>query len=606
MEIIVPNVTLQGSKPEYDRSFQKIHGRWIGYGGWKMRAHSFFMKLFVAFILLIIIPVILLYTYSNHEVVLSSEKEIGKSCTDSLKSTDESIQQLRNTLYKDCVHLSISDALVNLNQCSSQMKNITGDQRLVLSQAQKVILQMLFSDNDYYSVYLYLVNYDYTITSNADLLSEADFKDNNWLQSYKSYKKEHTPISFTTTSQMKSNYEDNSSNHIYLARYIYPLTHYTTQLDGAIVVNIKESTLSRMINNDTGTVGRSVMIVDNMGNVVSNVNKKLLCQNLKDDPVVSNILKSGQRAGYYFSKSNGADSIIAYYKSSDNWIYIGTTPLSSMQEKHGNGFLFLSILIILCGIGAAFFITRKIYNPVNAIMNTIRSRNLVTSKDNEDELSVIFRALDSLSRNNDQEKDRKKMLQSLLVQVLLDNPLNSEMLDVLPERLRNGHLVCIVISINLCGCAANNENTKWDGIKELLQEVTEEIIREHFECFACVIQKGEIIVICNTDPLDGKERKDSRRTLYGCLEAIQTQIPKIIDTPVSVGIGENCTDFTEIRNSYIKAQVALKQKLKLGFGKIIEWDNKYTNSNYYYPFDYEEKIRNCLDLGMKDELIAIV
>lgn len=51
-----------------------------------MKAHSFFMKLFVAFILLIIIPVILLFTFSNYKAMVNSEKEIGKSCTDSLKS----------------------------------------------------------------------------------------------------------------------------------------------------------------------------------------------------------------------------------------------------------------------------------------------------------------------------------------------------------------------------------------------------------------------------------------------------------------------------------------------------------------------------------------
>lgn len=565
------------------------------------------MKLFVAFILLIIIPVILLFTFSNYKAMVNSEKEIGKSCTDSLKSIDESIQQFHNTLQKDCVHLSINDALIGINQCSSRMQNITSEQRLLLSKTQKVILQMLYSDINYYSVYLYLDNYDYIITTNADLIPEASFKDNSWLQYYKSYKKDHTPISFTAASQMKSNYEDNSSNPLYLVRFIYPLTHYTTQLDGAIVVNIKESVLSDMINNNTGIVGRSIMIIDNTGNVVSSVDKNQLCRNLKDDPTISDILKSSQRQGYYFSNLNGIDSIVAYYKSSNNWIYIGTTPLSSIQQKPIDvSSLLLSVLIILGGICVAFIVTRRIYNPVNAMMNTIRSRNLVTSKDNEDELSVIFRALDSLSRNSDQEKNRKKMLQSLTVQVLLDNPVNSEMLDVLSERLRNGPLVCIIISVNLHCSAAGSENIKRDTIEELLQEVTEEIIREHFDCFACSVQKGEIVVICNTDPLDGKDRKNSRHTLHSCLEAIQAQIPKIIDTPVSIGIGEPCADFTEIRNSYIKAQIALKQKLKVGFGNIIEWDDKYTISNYYYPIDYEEKIRNCLDLGMKDELVALV
>lgn len=565
------------------------------------------MKLFIAFILLIIIPVISLYMFSNHDVVQSSKKEIGKSCMDSLKTTDKSVMELSNTIYKDCVHLSLTDAVENLNQCSSRMKNITSDQRLILSQAQKVISQMLYSDDDYYSIYLYLDDYDYTITSDADLIGDADFRDNSWLKSYISYKRDRIPVSFAATSRLRSSYGNGSTNQTYLARYIYPLTHYTTQLNGAVVVNMKESTLSRIINNDTGTVGRSVMIVDNAGNVISHVNKKMLSKNLKDDPAVSNILNSCQQEGYSFDKSNGTDNIVAYYKSSNGWIYIGTTPLSSMQEKRGSvSFLILSVLIILCGICAAFFVTRRIYNPLNAIMNTIRSRNLVTSKNDEDELSVIFRALDSLSKNGDREKDRKKMLENNLVKVLLDNPVDDDIRNALSEKLQNGPLVCMVISIDMYGSTSESKNAKWDRIKDLLQEVTEEIIQEHFACFACVLRKGQIVAVCNTDPQDEKEQKDSHNILHGCLETIQAQIPKIIDNPVSIGVGEICADFTDIRKSYIKAQIALKQKMKLGFGKIIEWDNKFTSSDYYYPVEYEDEIKNCLDLGMKDKLLALV
>ena len=180
------------------------------------------MKLFIAFILLIIIPVISLFMFSNHEVVEGSKKEIGKSCMDSLKTTDKSVMELSNTLYKDCVHLSLTDAVENLNQCSSKMKNITSDQRLILSQAQKVISQMLYSDDDYYSIYLYLDDYDYTITSDADLIGDGDFKDNSWLKSYISYKRDRIPVSFATTSRLRSSYGNGSTNQTYLATVHLP------------------------------------------------------------------------------------------------------------------------------------------------------------------------------------------------------------------------------------------------------------------------------------------------------------------------------------------------------------------------------------------------
>ena len=79
-----------------------------------MKAHRFFVRLFISFTLLIVILISIIYLMSYRTMLKNSEGELGKSCINSLQMADTAIKQLKDSLYKDCVNLSLNKSVINM------------------------------------------------------------------------------------------------------------------------------------------------------------------------------------------------------------------------------------------------------------------------------------------------------------------------------------------------------------------------------------------------------------------------------------------------------------------------------------------------------------
>jgi two-component system, response regulator YesN len=574
-----------------------------------VKTHSFFMKLFISFALLVIIPVIVIYGISTRQTIINSENAIGQNCVDNLKTADKGIQQMKASLYKDAVSLSRDYSVTNMANYLNIKKNFTGEEMINMSHVLDTLIKMVQNDNNYYSIYLYLDNFNHTFTSDKNLVPNDKLADTGWMKYYSDYKTKMIPLSFANTRLLDKRNNNSMDSWVYVTTYIYPLTPYTTSLDGAIVINVKESAINKMINSNAASTDGSILIMNSTGEVVSDVNNSNLCKNIADLGYISSILKSDKASGFFFGMVGISNSLVSYYKSEFNdWIYVGVNPLNSLvnnQREINKNTVIITIAIIVLGIVVAFVVSRKIYDPVNMMVKTIKSKQLVSMMENEDEMSIIYNALNSINKkSNSQELDKKKHQENCIIRLLGDELPDEDDKSVLAETFIYDSFICIVISVDRYNEVMERYEAKqWRYMKSFLLELSNEIISRNNIHIGCSIKKGEIFLVCN---VNNTQSIHCQQQLQVSFQDFQKEVTKALDNTITIGIGSCHTDIMGIRDSYIEAEIAMKQKLKLGLGNIIVWNEDLNVSAYYYPVTVEEQIRNYLDLEMKQELTAKV
>jgi len=581
-----------------------------------MKANSFFKKLFICLTLLLILPVIIINTISNYEVLKNSEMEISNNSIGKLKVAENTLVQLEDSVFKEAVRLSVDTTINELNNFHGEIDITNGNNIVRVLHVLDILSELVRVNDKYDSVYLYLDDFDYTFTSNNDLVKKDLLGDTGWIKYYDDYKNKKVPLSMLTTripSNDSKNDKTNSSMN-YVMTYIYPLTPYTTNLNGALVVNIKEDAVNNIINGSNANTEGYIFITNNNGDIITNSNTKLLAKNLSKDDYMSKILNNKSSQGYLTTTIDGNKSIVSFLKSNfNNWIFIGVFPITSLSNKVSSiriTTVYMSLFIMVIGILISFFISKRISSPLEKLINDIKTTKGIDIIGDGDEMSILHRAFNTLIKKDkalfDILEKNKIDIKDNCLKNLLNGDISGEMdISIANERFIYNYYICAVISID-----KYNEFTKLYReekyyMKNLISQVSSEVIEVNFLCESLNLSKGETVLIVNTDKCDNVQQ-----ILEQSFIKVKEEIAKVLENSITIGIGMCHCGVAEIQDSYFEAQTALKQKLKLGSNNVILWNEFFTSFNYYYPFKIEEYLLNslqsqskeCLELTL-DELV---
>ena len=573
-----------------------------------MKNHPFSIKLFISFSVLLVIVTIIYIVVYDHAVLNSSEKEIGENCIGRLKMAETAVLEFKNTIHKDAVRLSANNRINALSEVNSHNRDnkqtFETNDLMKFSGAMDVILEAVNTNTRYESIYLYLKDLGYSITSNQGFVSNADLKDTQWLKYYNDYLTKGLPLGWIDTRLPYNNKLTYNSGLIdYLASnsiitYIYPLTPYTTALQGALVVNMREHVLSNLIN--TNNINREgyIFIINNKGDVISHIDKSYLCKNISEIDYINNIINSDSNEGYLITRVDNNKSIVSYYKSQNyEWIYIGVfslEPLISSANSIRTNTIYLSILVAVISVISIYLISKKLCSPVNELIQEIRLNRGINILEDRDEMMILRKAFKSLS--NELEQNRRKIAQNHLHN-LLEGKLIHQSIDsnIMELDFRHEYFICASILIDRYDeFVKEYEIDRQYYLKMLIINISEQIINSFYKCVGINMDKGEIGFIIN---VDGSEIQKLKDVLQDCFEKIQNETAKIFDYTISVGIGRCYKGDAQIPISYMEATQALKLKIVYGYGSIIMWSKDFGKHKYYYPVTIEKYILNQIETG---------
>lgn len=578
--------------------------------GFNMKNRSLLIKQFIVFSLFIIMPVISITSISNYTIMKYSEAEISKSGIGELKVAENITGLISQTISNDILNLSLNEKLNNLygiDDINSILKN--SDDNLMLIQLIRALSDIVETNSLYSSIYIYLDNSNYIITSNGVYLKE-DFQDKSWITQYHKYKELNEPISWINPRPSDSNGDRNT----YVLSYIFPLTPYTTKLRGSIAINVYENSLCEYINSNTSNSNDNICIINMNGDVISHVDKSLLSSDISDKPYISEILKSTTNEGYLLQEVQGKKCLVSYFKTGLNgWIYVGVFSLDTLYNKINSmrlTIIYTSLALLILGIVLAYIISRKIYNPVKKLAQQIKSIKGIEFG-NENEVTILSKTFDAMIKEEDKlfrtiEKNKKYLHENYILSLLRNIPKSDSGYDELSENFPFENFICCIIAIDKYKDFV--ENFSYEDqyyLKTAILNLSLEILGKLFACDGIVMDENKIVIIINSNDSDISKVD---LLLKEHFQTIQKESAKVIDTTITVCLGNMYDSIHKVKNSYHEAQTLLNNKFILGYEKVIFYEegNSNSSSKYFYPFTLEKQILNNVDVGSKEALLVSV
>jgi len=349
-----------------------------------MKNHSIFIRLLSAFLVFITLPLFFVGT----SFVQYSKKYMTKDFIEKQEIKSNNLWELvtywNTQIGTDTIHLSQNDAFKNYQRMSSP------GEHLEETYAICDLFQDFTAKNDVLkSVYFYNESEDVIFSSLSGVQNFNDFPDTNWLKSI-------SESSLLNQLHLRLDIDSDYSGHaMYSPEYV--LTWICAVQNGKyLVANISCSKLSKIITESTG---RSNFIVTDQSSII------LLSDylewigqdydQLQPIPLKNSLILAAEGTGY-----------INTYLIADN------SNLTNAID-YMNLFVYLVCgILILVFIFVAYFTARKLYSPINDIMETLAHttpEEITGSKTDKikDELALFHSALHTL---NNQRQELMSMV----------------------------------------------------------------------------------------------------------------------------------------------------------------------------------------------------
>lgn len=586
-----------------------------------MRNYPMFKKFFISFVVFLIIPVIILCSISDYMILRYSEREISKSSLGKLKVAGNISSQLTDQISRDALQMSMSKNLYDLNNYRRYDQIVQHpDSFMYILKLMDTLSEMPKANKIINSVYLYVDEADYIVTSNSRIvLLDSEFVDTGWIQEYKKMKgNKFTPFWLEPRFiqyQGKGSASDNTLKpEDNILTYVYPLTMYTSYLNGAIIINVYEQELSQLINSNNTESEGYMYIISERGDVISSADKNLFGKNIADQEQIKNIISNESKEGYIISNVNNDRSLVTYYKSDLNdWIYVGVFSLDTLMSKVISvcmSVVYSSVLLVVIGTGVSFILSKRLYNPVKKLIQDLKKKSGLDFNNTSNEIILLEKVFDTLVKQeenlfNELEKQKINVRENYLRRLLEGNLKNMESYGFLETKFSRSHFLCVVISIDrYVEFSQKYSEEQQYYMKALILKVSEEIFNISYTGAGLVINQRKIAIVINMNCIHAEE---AFRQIEADVRKMQMETSKVLDFTVSVGIGNMYTDKQGVKKSFQEAEQALKLKLFSGDGSVIVWKEDLDKYNkYYYPYEKETRILNVLKWCLKEALSAAV
>ncbi|AEE97715.1 AraC family transcriptional regulator [Mahella australiensis] len=547
-----------------------------------------YYRLFVSFLVVIIIPVMIFGIFAYNRSLSSIEEEAVKNNQTLLNVFKQNI----DGILMDIDTSFIQNGLVIETFDGINLPESYGDylsQRKLMN-INDFVTHLNTNSDVVDDAMIYYKQAGVFVTPNGRF-SEEGFKDEPIARHLKGV---NDNVLWLGPRQVKST---RSGGTIPVMSYVRQLPVLPSYKRAAFVVNINLHSLSSvMASYSSGYERQKIYLLDSEGIVIADADKEFIGKDLSIYPYISQVLNNKQ--GYEFRDDiNGQASLVSFLPSSvQNWKYVVITPMQSLMAGSTaiqRGIIAMSIFLILVGIAASVLISRRLYRPVKSIVSSWQGIRAIDS--HSDEYSAIGNYLSELQqRNNDLEQQWKNVWPVVKEKMLLDilKGKNTMITDI-NNSLRSygikadfSNFVVMAIEIDDIECMEDID-------KELavfsVKNAVNEIIKAEYDGF---VTSEDYTVLSVVNLPQAEYYLDYKRTLgYLCTE-IMDSIEKHIKLTISIGISRLYHDSNDLHKAYSEAVEAIKYRLLYGNRSLtfIEDAEPGSDNMSTYPYDKEQEL----------------
>jgi len=380
---------------------------------------------------------------------------------------------------------------------------------------------------------------------------------------------------------------------------------------GLALANIPTCSLQELLKSDEDPYS-TIMILDDQYRILLHPDQALIGK-----PISESGLQMGQlseSSGQFTQAIDQKDYSVTYYRSELNgWIYLSATSIAGMTKesnKIGTYTLYVCLFMLTLSMLLAWIGSRRMYSPIQMLLNQIGERLTDIQKRKTNEFQAIGERVTHLFQSKTElEKEVRQHIHQVrtffFMKAFQGNIKPSE----IPEKLiQFGYesqlkewktMAAITLQIDFQG---NSRYSRSD--LELLLFAVHNIIEELIpfeQRLAPIIMDQTIVTIIGSAEV-GKEAFHNAK--YALTEHLQQQIASYLNVQVSIGMSLPFDSFSSLATAYREGLEALKQRMKLGEGIIIQYENVNAGKHYLnlnYPGHIENELMDAIKLAEKDK-----
>lgn len=540
----------------------------------------FYLSIVMTMTLFIVLTIIMLSSvlYVNFEKAASDQIYLANM--ESLKKVDNEVSIMSKTA------LTISNQIFRDLSVSKLMYYSVPDifdMSLAVDQLTNYRLSIPFIDSIY--VYNRYINRIYTEPGNSNTIqtSEQDFSDKqitDIISHYRSYKP-YEPI-----PRIYKNPDG-------ITKYLYTFIMYDYVAGGSILynsifVNISEDWINNVTSDSTESKGSNTFIINNKGMSVSHNNVYKMMENYSDRSYIKRILADKDSSGYFLNNVDGINSLIVYTGTDVyGWRFVRIIPYTTVFEKIEairTVTIFVSFGILLLGIILSFIISKRLYNPIRALIANLEDSLEADNRDITRLMKQEFLRNLAEGRTISSRVELEKKYEKLNIKLDFDNK-----------------IIVLLFKVDDYSTFMQNNNIEDRNLlKFAIINISCEVLSDTFKTEAADMGGDKVLVILETD---GSSNDTDEDVISNKLQFIKSSLKEYLDLSVSVCVslpGNSIMDIQQLYNSVLETSL---YRLFYGHGCTIFSSriNDSKTKEYNYPVQKEKLLIEALMAGKIQE-----
>ncbi|WP_246309918.1 AraC family transcriptional regulator [Paenibacillus alginolyticus] len=388
----------------------------------------------------------------------------------------------------------------------------------------------------------------------------------------------------------------------------------TTGLEkyGLALANIPACSLQDLIQSDTEHLD-DILIMDEQNRILMHPDASLIGKSITEAGL-TDLKQLEAPMGQFSANINEKSYSVSFLRSNlNNWTYLSLTSIDSLTKessKIGTYTIYVCVLMLLLSMILAWLGSRKMYSPIQLLLNQIGGLVTVNQRRKANEFQMISEHVHTLFQSKSQlEREVHQHIGQVrtffLIKAFQGHIKQSELLEKLAQFGYNKHIeewkTMSVITMQIDSI----DNTRYEkrDIELLLfavHNMIEELIPSHQRLAPIIIDQTVVTLIGSAD----SEAAAFRNTVYALTEQMQQHIYSFLNLHVSIGMSLPIHAFSQMAIAYREGLEALKHRIKLGEGIIIQYENINSGKHYLnlnYPKPIENELIDAIKLAEKDK-----
>lgn len=389
---------------------------------------------------------------------------------------------------------------------------------------------------------------------------------------------------------------------------------------GLAMANIPACSLQDVISTDTPPLD-SIIVIDENNRILLHPENELIGMPVEKSGFteIALISDDARPSGQFKTKINKEDYSVTYLRSQLNgWVYLSYTSIDSLTKESNKIGIYTTIvcmLMLLLSILLAWLGSRRMYSPIERLLHQIGKRKTDIKSRHISEFQMIGEQVHHLFQSKSQlEREIRQHIRQVrtfsLTQAFHGNYRKRELLENLEQfgygaQIKTWNTMAVITMAIDFSDDTDYEKNDLNLLLFAAHNMIEELVSPDHRLAPVIMDQVIVTLIGSPDD----ETSSFHEWLYSLTEMLQQEINNCLKLQVSIGLSLPFHSFHKIATGYKEGHEALKYRIKLGKGVIIQYENINSGKHYLnlnYPTHKENDLMDAIKLAESDKAKELV